>query len=149
MAQRQEAWTRPSTRTEIIDQLVDGVDRYNPANVNILEDYLYHQIREQEYDCLANLAILKLCETRYPRPGNRFTDFAYTYSYQFNPELYTPDVVINILVKALTAAPAPDFNLCVGLLGERQVRYGSFSVFPNFQTFCCARSTSALFTTAA
>lgn len=57
----QEDWTRPPTRTEIIDQLVEGVDRYNPANVNILEDYLYHQIREQEYDCLANLAILKLC----------------------------------------------------------------------------------------
>ena len=35
-------------------------DRYNPSNVGILEDYLYHQIRSQEYDCLANLAILKL-----------------------------------------------------------------------------------------
>jgi hypothetical protein len=35
-------------------------DRYNPSNVSILEDYLYHQIRSQEYDCLANLAILKL-----------------------------------------------------------------------------------------
>ena len=29
--------------------------------MNILEDYLYHQIRSEEYDCLANLAILKLC----------------------------------------------------------------------------------------
>jgi translation initiation factor 3 subunit K len=63
-------WTRPSTRTEIIDQLVEGVDRYNPANVNILEDYLYHQIREREYDCLANLAILKLCEAKYTRLTN-------------------------------------------------------------------------------
>jgi translation initiation factor 3 subunit K len=35
-------------------------DRYNPSNVGILEDYLYHQIRSEEYDCLANLAILKL-----------------------------------------------------------------------------------------
>ena len=35
-------------------------DRYNPSNVGILEDYLYHQIRSREYDCLANLAILKL-----------------------------------------------------------------------------------------
>lgn len=56
----QAEWQRPSTRPEVIDQLVDGVDRYNPANVNVLEDYLYHQIREREYDCLANLAILKL-----------------------------------------------------------------------------------------
>lgn len=35
-------------------------DRYNPSNIGILEDYLYHQTRSEEYDCLANLAILKL-----------------------------------------------------------------------------------------
>lgn len=69
--------------------------------MGILEDYLYHQIRSEEYDCLANLAILKL--------------------YQFNPDLYNPDVVINILVKALTALPFPDFNLCISLLDERPV----------------------------
>ena len=54
-------WTNPSTRPEIIENLVSGVDRYNPSNVSILEDYLYSQIRNNEYDCLANLAILKLC----------------------------------------------------------------------------------------
>jgi translation initiation factor 3 subunit K len=69
-------WSCPTTRTEIIENLVSGVgkshiffardlitvfaDRYNPANVSILEDYLYHQLRKEEYDCLANLAILKL-----------------------------------------------------------------------------------------
>ncbi|KAG8869440.1 hypothetical protein FRB98_002553 [Tulasnella sp. 332] len=83
----------------MIDQLVEGVDRYNPQNVEILEDYLNHQMREGEYDCLANLAILKL--------------------YQFNADLYNPDVVINILAKALTVAPAQDFNLCLALTGER------------------------------
>ncbi|TFK30608.1 ARM repeat-containing protein [Coprinopsis marcescibilis] len=92
-------WTKPASRPQDIDNLVSGVDRYNPSNVSILEDYLYHQIRSEEYDCLANLAILKL--------------------YQFNPDLYNPDVVINILVKALTATPAPDFNLCISLLDER------------------------------
>ncbi|KAJ7456693.1 armadillo-type protein [Mycena latifolia] len=93
------SWVSPPTRTELIEDLVSGVDRYNPSNVGILEDYLYHQIRSQEYDCLANLAILKL--------------------YQFNPDLYNPDVVINILIKALTASPLPDFNLCISLLDER------------------------------
>ena len=53
-------WVTPSTRPELIENLVSGVDRYNPSNVSILEDYLYHQIRTNEYDCLANLAILKL-----------------------------------------------------------------------------------------
>ena len=39
--------------------------------------------------------------------------------YQFNPDLYNPDVVINILIKSLTASPLPDFNLCIALLEER------------------------------
>lgn len=39
--------------------------------------------------------------------------------YQFNTDLYNADVVINILIKALTATPSPDFNLCVALLSER------------------------------
>jgi len=93
------SWTAPASRPELIENLVSGVDRYNPSNVTILEDYLYHQIRSEEYDCLANLAILKL--------------------YQFNPDIYNPDVVVNILLKALTATPLPDFNLCISLLDER------------------------------
>ncbi|KAI6031869.1 ARM repeat-containing protein [Pisolithus microcarpus] len=90
-------WLTPSTRTELIENL----DRYNPSNVGILEDYLYHQIRSEEYDCLANLAILKL--------------------YQFNSDLYNPDVVVNILLKALTAEPFPDFDLCTSLLDDRLI----------------------------
>ncbi|CAG7851527.1 Eukaryotic translation initiation factor 3 subunit K {ECO:0000255/HAMAP-Rule:MF_03010} Short=eIF3k {ECO:0000255/HAMAP-Rule:MF_03010}; AltName: Full=eIF-3 p25 {ECO:0000255/HAMAP-Rule:MF_03010} [Serendipita indica DSM 11827] len=92
-------WLQPSNRPEIIDTLISGVDRYNPSNVGILEDYLYHQTRTNEYDCLANLAILKL--------------------YQFNTVLYNADVVVNILLKALTATPSPDFNLCMALLSEK------------------------------
>ncbi|KIM33018.1 hypothetical protein M408DRAFT_326688 [Serendipita vermifera MAFF 305830] len=94
-----KSWLKPAERPEIIDTLINGVDRYNPSNVGILEDYLYHQARTNEYDCLANLAILKL--------------------YQFNPDLYNVDVVVNILLKALTATPLPDFNLCMALLSER------------------------------
>ncbi|THH06364.1 hypothetical protein EW145_g4140 [Phellinidium pouzarii] len=101
-------WTTPSTRPELIENLVFGVDRYNPSNVSILEDYLYHQIRSNEYDCLANLAILKLY-------GNL------CFLYQFNPALYNPDVVVNVLIKSLTVVPFPDFNLCIALLGERPV----------------------------
>ena len=99
------AWICPPTRQETIENLVSGVDRYNPSNVGILEDYLYHQIRSSEYDCLANLAILKL--------------------YQFNPDLYNADVVINILLKALAASPLPDFNLCMSLLDERPSPHSS------------------------
>ena len=39
--------------------------------------------------------------------------------YQFNPDLYNPDVVVNILVKALASVPFPDFNLSAALLDEK------------------------------
>jgi translation initiation factor 3 subunit K len=43
----------------------------------------------------------------------------HTSRYQFNPTLYNSDVVIHILIKALTSSPFPDFHLCVSLLDER------------------------------
>lgn len=42
-----------------------------------------------------------------------------TARYQFNPDLYNPDVVINILIKSLASAPFPDFHLCISLLDDR------------------------------
>lgn len=42
-----------------------------------------------------------------------------TPSYQFNPQLSNPDVILNILIKALSATVhGPDFNLCLALLRE-------------------------------
>ncbi|KAI8990949.1 armadillo-type protein [Mycotypha africana] len=86
-------------RPEDIDTLINGVERYNPENISILEEYLTKQIETNHYDLEANLAILKL--------------------YQFNPNLAKESVIIKILVKALTAIPAPDFNLCLYLLAEQ------------------------------
>ncbi|CAJ0828461.1 9753_t:CDS:2 [Entrophospora sp. SA101] len=88
----------PPIRPELIKSLIDGVDRYNPDNVSILEEYLITQMQTGEYDLMANLAILKL--------------------YQFNLHLVNDQVIVNILVKALTAIPNPDFNLCLYLLQE-------------------------------
>lgn len=42
-------------------------------------------------------------------------------SYQFNPASAKEPVIVKILVKALTAIPAPDFNLCLYLLAEHSV----------------------------
>ncbi|KAF8930400.1 hypothetical protein BGZ58_008266 [Dissophora ornata] len=91
----------PASRPEVIQSLIDGVDRYNPDNVSILEEYLATQCTNKECDTLANLAILKL--------------------YQFNAHLINDQVVNNILVKALTTLPEPDFNLCLYLLNEQMV----------------------------
>ncbi|CAO3699258.1 unnamed protein product [Rhizopus microsporus] len=85
-------------RPENIANIINGVERYNPENIDALENYLNHQCENGQYDCEANLAILKL--------------------YQFNPQLAKEPIVAKILVKALTALPAPDFNLCLYLLAE-------------------------------
>lgn len=38
------------------------------------------------------------------------------HSYQFNPHLTRDETITNVLVKALTVFPAPDFSLCLHLL---------------------------------
>ncbi|KAI7869575.1 armadillo-type protein [Spinellus fusiger] len=99
-------------RPQAIQSLIDGVERYNPGNINVLEEYLNAQCKNGEYDLMANLAVLKL--------------------YQFNPNLANTSVIINILAKALTAVPAPDFNLCLYLLSEQAVSICNSSFFFSF-----------------
>lgn len=53
-------WVSPASRPEHIEQLISGVDRYNPQNLDVLHDYLAQQLDDGSYDLLANLAILKL-----------------------------------------------------------------------------------------
>ncbi|KAF2864197.1 eukaryotic translation initiation factor 3 subunit K [Piedraia hortae CBS 480.64] len=83
-------------RPENIDHILNGLDRYNPETTIIFQDYVELQCENQTYDCYANLALLKL--------------------YQFNPQLTRDETITNILVKALTVFPSPDFSLCLSLL---------------------------------
>ncbi|KAF2793364.1 ARM repeat-containing protein [Melanomma pulvis-pyrius CBS 109.77] len=83
-------------RPEHIDQILNGLDRYNPETTTVFQDYVMQQCESQTYDCYANLALLKL--------------------YQFNPHLNRDETITNILVKALTVFPDPDFSLCLSLL---------------------------------
>ncbi|KAG0740601.1 hypothetical protein G6F57_000765 [Rhizopus arrhizus] len=127
-------------RPENIASIINGVERYNPEHIDALESYLNQQCENNQYDCEVNLAILKL--------------------YQFNPQLAKEHVIAKILIKALIALPAPDFNLCLYLLAEQahlesvqkltelqqlleQARYAKFwqsdlapwtNVVPNFET---------------
>jgi len=77
------------------------LSRYNSNNLPKFERYVQLQVSENSYDLEANLAILKL--------------------YQFFPNLYKPEVVSWILLKALTNLPHTDFVLCRCLLGPGQV----------------------------
>ncbi|EAT76822.1 eukaryotic translation initiation factor 3 subunit K [Parastagonospora nodorum] len=83
-------------RPDHIQQILDGLDRYNPETTGVFQDYVMQQCESQTYDCYANLALLKL--------------------YQFNPHLSRDETVTNILVKALTMFPSPDFALGLSLL---------------------------------
>jgi hypothetical protein len=50
-----------STRNwnEITSKL-NGIDRYNPQNIPILEEYVQYQLANKKYNLDANLALLKL-----------------------------------------------------------------------------------------
>ena len=92
-------------------------DRYNPNNLSWMEEYLGTQVASEDYDLLANLAILKLSAD----PTGLRDEL--TRRYQFNPQMSNPDSIINILLKSLSATiHGPDFNLCLSLLREPTVR---------------------------
>ncbi|KAK9760663.1 hypothetical protein K7432_015092 [Basidiobolus ranarum] len=94
-----------SIRPENIEKIINSVERYNPENLPALEKYLALQCSGQEHDLMANLAILKM--------------------YQFNPQLVNHQIVCSILIKALTAIPNSDFNLCLYLLNEQIISEAS------------------------
>lgn len=50
-------------RPEHIDQILNGLDRYNPETTAVFQDYVMQQCEQQTYDCYANLALLKLYVT--------------------------------------------------------------------------------------
>ncbi|CAL3971758.1 hypothetical protein PZA11_005051 [Diplocarpon coronariae] len=83
-------------RPEHIDAILNGLDRYNPETTAIFQEYVLQQCEGKFVDCFANLALLKL--------------------YQFNPHLTKDETITNILVKALTVFPSPDFSLALHLL---------------------------------
>ncbi|KAJ2745497.1 hypothetical protein GGI20_002101 [Coemansia sp. BCRC 34301] len=100
------SFVRPTTRPDEIHRLLTDVERYNPSNTVLLEDYLARQCANPDHQCnhdlMANLALLKL--------------------YQFNPEMVDTDVIRRILAKALISAIPGDFNLCLYLLSDEICR---------------------------
>jgi len=56
---------------------------------------------------------------RFSFPSLRFV----CCSYQFNPLLLNPDVIVQLLLKALLATPGPDFGLAMAIIGDRAVSF--------------------------
>ncbi|KAA8493548.1 Eukaryotic translation initiation factor 3 subunit K [Porphyridium purpureum] len=63
--------------------------RYNPAIIPRLEEYVDHQLQKEKYDYDANMGLLKL--------------------YQFHPEKSNSKKIVQIMAKAMLALPAQDF----------------------------------------
>ncbi|KAI9902058.1 hypothetical protein N3K66_003875 [Trichothecium roseum] len=86
----------PPERPDYIINIINGLERYNPEAVGTLESYLSEQCEQKICDCNANRTLLKL--------------------YQLNPDRMKDEVVTNILVKALTQFPSPQFSLALHLI---------------------------------
>lgn len=95
----------PQERPQDINQIINGLERYNPEAVGPLENYLQQQCEQRFCDGNSNRVLLKL--------------------YQLNPDRIKDEVITNILVKAMTAFPSPQFNLALHLLAPSSLAPGT------------------------
>lgn len=96
--QRDRAAGTVATPEYSMEQIV-AVNPYNPDILPDLEAYVQEQVNHQTYSLDSNLCLLRL--------------------YQFEPSRMSIQIVAKVLVKALMALPAPDFNLCMFLIPEK------------------------------
>lgn len=52
--------TDATSRPQHIEEILSGLDRYNPETVSVFQDYVQQQCDTRTYDNMANLALLKL-----------------------------------------------------------------------------------------
>ncbi|XP_043205516.1 eukaryotic translation initiation factor 3 subunit K-like [Amphibalanus amphitrite] len=97
-----------------VSALLKGIDRYNPNNVVMFEQYVDRQCQDNTYDLEANLALLKL--------------------YQFNPDSYNQEITQRILLKAITNLPHTDIILCKCLLASENMEKPEIRVILRLST---------------
>jgi translation initiation factor 3 subunit K len=94
----------PPERPDYITSIINGLERYNPEAVGSLETYVQEQCEQKYTDCNANRTLLKL--------------------YQLNPDRLKDEVVTNVLVKAMTQFPSPQFHLALHLINPSAANQG-------------------------
>eukprot|EP00245_Coleochaete_scutata_P001688 TRINITY_DN12118_c0_g2_i1.p1 TRINITY_DN12118_c0_g2~~TRINITY_DN12118_c0_g2_i1.p1 ORF type:complete len:232 (+),score=43.55 TRINITY_DN12118_c0_g2_i1:129-824(+) len=97
--------TRPNLS---IEQLV-ARNPYNPDILPQLEVHVHYQVANQTYSLDANICLLRL--------------------YQFDPTKFNSAVVNRILMKAMMAMPAPDFQLSMCLIPDKRQQEEPFLTF--------------------
>lgn len=78
---------------------VTGADRYNPELLPQLEQSVEQQVMTSTYNLDTNLCLLRL--------------------YQFYPERVNTRILTQLLLKAVMALPAQDYDLCRKMVPER------------------------------
>lgn len=54
------AFDHTPDRPDYIENILNGLDRYNPETTEVFSKYVMEQCENRTYDCYANLALLKL-----------------------------------------------------------------------------------------
>jgi len=93
-------------RGEVQKILQSNIDKYNPDNMRIMEDYVEAQAYENQYDLEANLLLLKLYQLN---PGGGFSSSRSSY-------------VAKVLLLALMQLPKNDFHICKALIEPELTR---------------------------
>ena len=84
-----------------------------------MEEYVLAQARDGTYDLFANLAILKLSAALVCLASE-----ADECRYQFNPHMSNPEIIVHVLIEALSGTVhGPDFNLCLSVLRDPVVSF--------------------------
>ncbi|CAN6655037.1 hypothetical protein TRVA0_027S01772 [Trichomonascus vanleenenianus] len=95
--------TKPETRPEEIDKILNSLERYDTENLKVFEEYVLQQANNQTTDIWANLALLKLYQIN-------------SLSSQARQPIMKEDIVTIILVKGLVRFWAADFTSALQLL---------------------------------
>ncbi|VDK44975.1 unnamed protein product [Anisakis simplex] len=87
---------------EELDSLILGVNRYNPNNIEILENCIQAMVQENQYDKDILFTTLKL--------------------YQLNPDRYNEAIVRMILLKTMMMSPRSDYALAKYLIDSSRIQ---------------------------
>lgn len=60
------AFDKCPERPASIEQILNGLDRYNPETTTVFQEYVNQQCEEKFFDCYASLALLKLYVNNAP-----------------------------------------------------------------------------------
>ncbi|XP_037950413.1 eukaryotic translation initiation factor 3 subunit K-like [Teleopsis dalmanni] len=96
-----EVFKAKTTAVANIKDIINSIEKYNPANKAALEEYVQSQSADESYDLEAYLSLLQL--------------------YKFYPKMVNNDISYMILLKCLSQIQRADFSIAKALLLPQQL----------------------------